>query len=98
MKPLSATEPGWVLVRELISTSASGNTIGPMPEMTTHSAGAAAAALDFQENYLRGVFGFLGITDIEFVRAEGIGMGPDQRAKAINDAHAEIGSRLPVAA
>jgi FMN-dependent NADH-azoreductase len=53
---------------------------------------------DFQEDYLRHVFNFIGITDIEFVRAEGIGMGPDQRAKALNDAHAEIETRLPVAA
>jgi len=44
------------------------------------------------------VFNFIGITDIEFVRAEGIGMGPDQRAKALNDAHVEIETRLPVAA
>jgi len=53
---------------------------------------------DFQETYLRHVFNFIGITDIEFVRAEGIGMGPDQRAKSINDAHVEIETRLPVAA
>ena len=53
---------------------------------------------DFQEDYLRHVLNFIGITDIEFVRAEGIGMGPDQRAKALNDAHVEIETRLPVAA
>jgi FMN-dependent NADH-azoreductase len=53
---------------------------------------------DFQEDYLRHVFGFIGITDIEFVRAEGIHIGPEQKAKAINDAHAEIQARLPVAA
>jgi FMN-dependent NADH-azoreductase len=53
---------------------------------------------DFQESYLRHVFNFIGITDIEFVRAEGIGMGPDARAKALNDAHVEIETRLPVAA
>ena len=56
------------------------------------------AGADFQEAYLRHVFNFIGITDIEFVRAEGIGMGPDQRAKALNDAHVEIETRLPVAA
>ncbi len=53
---------------------------------------------DFQENYLRHVFGFIGITDIEFVRAEGLGVGPEQRAKAIDEAHAEIHTRLPIAA
>jgi FMN-dependent NADH-azoreductase len=56
------------------------------------------AHLDFQEDYLRQVFGFVGITDIEFVRAEGIGMGPDYRAKALTDAHAKIAERLPIAA
>jgi|SRR5215467_2849425 len=53
---------------------------------------------DFQESYLRHVFGFIGITDIEFVRAEGLGIGPEQRTKSINEAHAEIEARLPIAA
>jgi FMN-dependent NADH-azoreductase len=56
------------------------------------------AHLDFQEDYLRQVFGFIGITDVEFVRAEGIGMGPDHRAKALDSAHATIAERLPLAA
>jgi FMN-dependent NADH-azoreductase len=56
------------------------------------------AHLDFQEDYLRQVFGFIGITDVEFVRAEGIGLGPEHRAKALNDAHAAIVERVPVAA
>ena len=55
-------------------------------------------AADFQERYLRHIFNFIGITDLEFVRAEGIAMGSDQRAKAMNDAHVEIETRLPVAA
>ena len=63
-----------------------------------YGANTAAAAIDFQEPYLRHIFNFIGITDVEFVRAEGIAMGPDQRAKALNDAHAEIETRLPVAA
>ena len=58
----------------------------------------AKSDYDFQEAYLRHVFGFIGVTDIEFVRAEGIGIGPEQRAKAVNEAHAEIATRLPVAA
>jgi len=63
-----------------------------------YGANTAAASIDFQEPYLRHIFNFIGITDVEFVRAEGIGMGPDQRAKAINDAHVDIETRLPVAA
>ena len=56
------------------------------------------ADFDFQEDYLRHLFGFLGVTDIEFVRAEGIGMGPEQKAKALDAAHAEIDGRLLEAA
>jgi FMN-dependent NADH-azoreductase len=49
-----------------------------------YGAGSPAAALDFQENYLRGLFGFLGVTDIEFVRAEGLAYGPAQREQAMS--------------
>ena len=63
-----------------------------------YSAGAPAAALDFQENYLRGVFGFLGITDIEFVRAEGLNYGPAQREQAMTAALNAIAGELPLAA
>lgn len=38
---------------------------------------------DFVEPYLRELFGFLGISDIEFVRADGIGLSPEHRAAAI---------------
>jgi FMN-dependent NADH-azoreductase len=34
-----------------------------------------AAAYDFLATYLRAVLGFLGITDIQFVRAEGVALG-----------------------
>ncbi|GAA4335479.1 FMN-dependent NADH-azoreductase [Pigmentiphaga soli] len=39
--------------------------------------------MDHQEAYLRAVFGFFGITDVEIVRAEGVGMGPEAREKAL---------------
>jgi FMN-dependent NADH-azoreductase len=53
---------------------------------------------DFQEAYLRQVFGFLGITDIEFVRAEGIGISAEQRAASIAAAHAQINGEQRLAA
>ncbi len=34
------------------------------------------AFLDHQESYLRGVFGFFGITDVTFIRAEGVALAP----------------------
>ena len=63
-----------------------------------YGAGSPAASLDFQENYLRGVFGFLGITDIEFVRAEGLAHGPSQREQSMTAAHGAIAGELPLAA
>lgn len=45
-----------------------------------------AQSLDFQEPYLRTLFGFIGINDVVFVRAEKIGYGPEARETAINGA------------
>jgi len=53
-----------------------------------------AAALDFQEPYLRGVFGFLGLTDVEFVYVEGLSMGEEAAAKGLASAHAQV-ARIP---
>jgi len=47
------------------------------------------AFLDHQETYLRGIFGFFGITDITFVRAEGVNVSAEQRQTAIATATAE---------
>src|SRR5258708_4260933 len=44
------------------------------------------ADLDHQERYLEHVFGFLGITDLTFVRAEGVAMGDEARQRAIEAA------------
>ena len=53
---------------------------------------------DFQEAYLRQVFGFLGVTDIEFVRAEGVAYSPQHRSDAIAGALASIPEPLRLAA
>lgn len=45
---------------------------------------------DFQETYLRHVLAFVGVTDVEFVRAEGVAYSPQHRADAIAAAHASI--------
>jgi FMN-dependent NADH-azoreductase len=42
-----------------------------------------AAPLDHQETYLRGIFGFFGIADVTFVRAEGLNMSAEQRKASI---------------
>jgi FMN-dependent NADH-azoreductase len=63
-----------------------------------YSHGAPAASMDFQEPYLRAVLGFLGVTDIEFVRAEGVAMSDDHKAQAVGGAIASIGGLLRKAA
>ena len=40
-------------------------------------------AMEHQETYLQTVFGFLGITDVQFVRAEGLAMGDAAKSDAM---------------
>jgi len=50
----------------------------------------AGLSMDFQEAYLKAFFGFLGITDLQFVRAERLTKGPELRAHAIAEARATV--------
>ena len=50
------------------------------------------------EDYLKVLFGFIGITDIEFVRAHGLAYGDEVRSKAMSDAQAHISEQLFAAA
>jgi FMN-dependent NADH-azoreductase len=59
-----------------------------------YSGASPAAALEHLETYLRGVFNFIGI-EPEFVIAEGLNLGPDQRAQSIKHA---LGETLRLAA
>ena len=45
---------------------------------------------DTQVPYLKTVFTFLGLTDVHFVYAEGLAMGPDAEQSAIASAHEQI--------
>jgi FMN-dependent NADH-azoreductase len=73
---------GLVGGKRVIIASSCGGFAGPETPL---------AFLDHQETYLRGVFGFFGVTDVIFIRAEGVNVGPDQGAKSIEAARAEIG-------
>lgn len=53
------------------------------------------AAIDFQEPYLRAVFGFIGVTDVEVIRAEGVNVSAEAREAALK---AAIASAPAVAA
>lgn len=57
-----------------------------------------ASPADFQEAYLRHLFGFIGASDLEFVRAEGVAYSPQHRSDALASAHAAISAPLRQAA
>ena len=77
---------GLVKGKKIIVASARGSLYGD-----SHPA-------DFQEAYLRQLFGFLGVDDIEFVRAEGLGLSPEHRAAGLRAAHESITPPLALAA
>jgi len=55
-----------------------------------YSTSDAARAMDHQESYLQTVFGFFGVTDVRFVRAEGLAMGADKRDEAVRQGEEAI--------
>ena len=50
-----------------------------------YNPGSPAAAFEHLESYLRGVFNFIGI-EPEFVAADGLAIGPEQRDRSIRQA------------
>ncbi len=48
-----------------------------------YGAGTPAAVGEHLETYLRWVFGFIGVTNPEFISADGIQVGPEHREKAL---------------
>lgn len=59
---------------------------------------APGAPAEFAESYLRHVFGFIGINDVTFVRAEGLAISPEHREKGLSAALATIAEPLTEAA
>jgi len=59
-----------------------------------YDAGSPAASLEHLETYLRGVFNFIGI-EPEFVAADGLAVGPEQRESSVRQA---LGETLLLAA
>jgi FMN-dependent NADH-azoreductase len=72
--------------RVIIASSRGGIYAGP------------TASLDHQETYLRVMFGFWGIDNLEFVRAEGVAISAETKAKAIAAARETIDSLAAKAA
>jgi FMN-dependent NADH-azoreductase len=77
----SAGPEGQLGGKKIIIVSSRGGKYGP---------GSPYEQADFQEKYLKTVFGFLGVKDLIVVRAEGIGSGPEAIAAAQESAKGEI--------
>jgi FMN-dependent NADH-azoreductase len=55
-----------------------------------YTAASPMAFMDHQETFLTGFFGFIGISDAAFIRAEGVGLGPEQRKLALETALTDV--------
>ncbi|MFC7595759.1 FMN-dependent NADH-azoreductase [Terrabacter sp. GCM10028922] len=66
-----------VLGKKMICVSSRGGDYSP---------GSPMNVFDFQEPYLRAIFGFIGITDIEFINAQPMDITPELREGAVGAA------------
>lgn len=63
-----------------------------------YSTSDAGNAMEHQESYLKTIFGFFGVTDVRFVRAEGLGMGEAAKTAALASAKLDVLAQTQVAA
>ena len=65
-----------------------------------YSTSDAGNAMEHQESYIKVMLGFMGVTDVTIIRAEGLALGDEPKAQAIVAAEAQIPALVaePVAA
>lgn len=63
-----------------------------------YSKGSAARSVEHAERWLADVFAFIGITDVEFVVAEGLKVSDEAKAAALAAAHDRVRRLVPAAA
>ena len=63
-----------------------------------YSTSDAGNAMEHQESYLKTMLGFLGVTDVRFVRAEGLAMGEAAKTAALAAAELDIIAQTKTAA
>jgi len=73
--------------------------VGLLKDKTVYAACARGglyrgSANDSQTPYLKSVLGFLGLSDVRFVYAEGLNMGPEAAAKGFAQAEADLDAVL----
>ncbi|GJD15639.1 acyl carrier protein phosphodiesterase [Rivularia sp. IAM M-261] len=56
----------------------------------SYPAGTPYAQFDFQEPYIRAIFGMMGVTDITFIHADNLSMGDEARQQSLTKAQAAI--------
>ncbi len=56
-----------------------------------YSTSEGGQAMEHQESYLKVIFSFFGVSDVRFVRAEGLGMGDVAKAAGLASARSDIG-------
>lgn len=56
----------------------------------SYPSGSAMASFNFQEPYLRTIFGFMGVTEIKFVAAENMNMGEDAARQSRDKAESAL--------
>jgi FMN-dependent NADH-azoreductase len=63
-----------------------------------YSTSDAGNAMEHQESYLKTVLGFMGVTDVRYVRAEGLGMGEVAKTAALAAAELDVIAQTKTAA
>ncbi len=58
--------------------------------LATRGGNYQGTSYDTQTGYVRNFLGFIGITDVEFIYAEGLNMGEDSKVAALGAAHTEV--------
>ncbi|AKG23712.1 FMN-dependent NADH-azoreductase [Calothrix sp. 336/3] len=76
---------GLVTGKKMLIVTARGGSFTP---------GSPTAAWDFQEPYLRAIFGFLGITDIDFIHVENLSGGDAARADSLANTEEAIAHKI----
>jgi FMN-dependent NADH-azoreductase len=72
--------------KKLICVTSRGGDYGPA---------SGRGAYDFQEPYLRAIFGLIGVTDIQFISAQPMDVAPDLREAALSAAIATARNLAP---
>ena len=52
------------------------------------------ASIEHQESYLKVILNFIGLTEVTFIRAEGVAMGPDAVKAAMQTAETQVAAAL----